>query len=92
MAGAVSPGISKDCHDPLSEEYAELTVPSVAPELSFQYPQLTMAQIHSALAFYWDNQQQLDEDIKRRTETAEALRSAARQSTLARRLAAEKHH
>jgi uncharacterized protein (DUF433 family) len=61
-------------------------------ELSFQFPQLTMAQIHSALAYYWDNQQQLDEDIERRTEAAEALRSAARHSPLARRLAAEKRH
>ncbi len=61
-------------------------------ELSFQFPRISMAQIHSALAYYWDNQQQLDADIERRTEAAEALRDAARQSPLARGLAAAKHH
>ena len=35
-------------------------------ELAFQFPHLTMGQIHSALAYYWDHQAELDEDMARR--------------------------
>ncbi len=59
-------------------------------ELSFQYPHLSMAQIHSALAYYWDHQEALDKDIDRRTSTVDAMRARAR-SPLAERLAAAKH-
>ncbi len=43
-------------------------------ELKFQHPFLTMAQIHSALAYYWDHQEELDEDIEQRFQLAESLR------------------
>src|SRR5689334_15660455 len=32
-------------------------------ELRKQYPHLSPGQIHSALAFYWDHQQEIDADI-----------------------------
>jgi Uncharacterized conserved protein len=32
-------------------------------ELHFQYPHLSMAQIHSALAYYYDHQDELDAEI-----------------------------
>jgi uncharacterized protein (DUF433 family) len=35
-------------------------------ELAFQFPHLTLGQIHSALAYYWDHRDQLDADIARR--------------------------
>jgi uncharacterized protein (DUF433 family) len=35
-------------------------------EIHFQYPHLSLAQIHAALAFYYDNQAELDADIERR--------------------------
>lgn len=35
-------------------------------ELHFQHPYLTLGQIHSALAYYWDHQEELDRDIERR--------------------------
>jgi uncharacterized protein (DUF433 family) len=35
-------------------------------ELHFQHPYLSMGQIHSALAYYWDHQSELDKDIKNR--------------------------
>jgi uncharacterized protein (DUF433 family) len=35
-------------------------------ELHFQHPYLSLGQIHSALAYYWDHQIELDEDIKKR--------------------------
>ncbi len=59
-------------------------------ELSFQYPHLRMAPIHSALAYYWDHQEALDKDIDRRTRAVDAMRAGAR-SPLAERLAAAKH-
>ena len=31
-----------------------------------QHPYLTMGQIHSALAYYWDNQEELDADMEQR--------------------------
>src|SRR3990172_8595094 len=33
-------------------------------ELQFQHPELTLGQIHSALAYYWDHQEELDRDIE----------------------------
>jgi hypothetical protein len=50
-----------------------------------------MAQVHSALAYYWDHQRELDQDIERRMNNVEAMRAATR-SPLAERLAAAKHH
>ncbi len=35
-------------------------------ELYFQHPHLTLGQICSALAYYWDHQEALDRDIERR--------------------------
>ncbi len=35
-------------------------------ELQFQHPYLTLGQIHSALAYYWDHQAELDQDMMRR--------------------------
>lgn len=35
-------------------------------ELHFQHPYLSLGQIHSALAYYWDHKDDLDADIERR--------------------------
>ena len=43
-------------------------------ELHFQFPHLSLGQIHSALAYYWDHRASLDENIARRTATVERLR------------------
>lgn len=32
-------------------------------ELHFQYPHLTMSQIYSALAYYWEHKQEIDQDL-----------------------------
>jgi len=45
-----------------------------AEELQFQHPYLSLGQIHSALAYYWDHGEELDRDIERRMERAESLR------------------
>ena len=39
-------------------------------ELHFQHPYLSLGQIHSALAYYWDHQNALDRDIARRLDGA----------------------
>jgi uncharacterized protein (DUF433 family) len=57
-------------------------------ELHFQHPYLTLGQIHSALAYYWDHREELDRDISRRLERVDELRNASQSSELAERLRA----
>jgi uncharacterized protein (DUF433 family) len=54
-------------------------------ELHFQHPYLTLGQIHSALAYYWDHRDELDRDIQRRLEQVDGLRSENQSSELAER-------
>ena len=58
-------------------------------ELHFQHPYLTLGQIHSALAYYWDHQEELDADIQRRWQFAEEARKEAGPSPLAAKLRAQ---
>ena len=58
-------------------------------ELHLQFPHLTLGQIHSALAYYWDHQDELDRDIERRVELVDQLRSAIGPSPLVARLKAK---
>ena len=55
-------------------------------ELHFQHPYLTMSQIHSALAYYWEHREELGADIRRRRDYVEQLRKEAGPSPLAARL------
>lgn len=57
-----------------------------AEELHLQHPYLTMGQIHSALAYYWDHTDALDEDIERRLAYVEDLRASNPPSQLRRKL------
>ena len=43
-------------------------------ELHFQHPHLSMGQIHSALAYYWDNKAEMDEEIEEGLEQVDNLR------------------
>jgi uncharacterized protein (DUF433 family) len=58
-------------------------------ELYFQYPYLTLGQIHCALAYYWDHREVLDQDIDRRLATVEEARRTATPSSLQARLRAQ---
>ncbi|MBM3127715.1 MAG: DUF433 domain-containing protein [Chloroflexi bacterium] len=58
-------------------------------ELHFQHPYLTLGQIHSALAYYWDHQEELDRDIERRLEFVDQVQRTAGASPLAARLKAK---
>src|SRR5437773_10169899 len=40
-------------------------------ELTFQFPHLTLGQVHSALAYYWDHQEELDREVARRLQLAD---------------------
>ena len=55
-------------------------------ELHFQHPYLSLGQIHSALAYYWDHKDYLDADIERRRQYAEEERIKAGPSPLASKL------
>ena len=55
-------------------------------ELAFQHPHLTLGQIHSALAYYWDHQADLDHEIRRRLEDVDAVRAAAGETLIEKRL------
>ena len=58
-------------------------------EIQFQHPHLTLGQIHSALAYYWDHKEELDGDIERRLERVEEIRREVGPSQLAERLRAK---
>lgn len=58
-------------------------------ELQFQHPHLTLGQIHSALAYYWDHKEEIDRDIERRLERVDQLRREVGPSRLAERLRTE---
>jgi len=55
-------------------------------ELHFQHPYLALGQIYSALAYYWDHAEELDQDIERRLERVEHTRQAMMPSPLIARL------
>src|SRR3954466_1997571 len=59
-------------------------------ELHFQHPYLTLGQIHSALAYYWDHKDELDQDIARRRARVEEIRRTTPISPLVSRLRAQK--
>lgn len=51
-------------------------------ELHFQHPYLTMGQIHSALAYYWDHKAELDQDIERRLQFVDQVQHATQPTPL----------
>jgi uncharacterized protein (DUF433 family) len=58
-------------------------------ELHFQHPHLTLGQIHSALAYYWDHQEELDQDIARRLRQVDELKQTLKPGSLETRLRAQ---
>ena len=44
-------------------------------EIAHQYPVLTLADIHAALAYYWDNRDQIEHDIAEGDAFADELRA-----------------
>ena len=46
-------------------------------EIHLQHPHLSLAQIHSAFAYYFDHRDELESEIERRLREVEALRAKA---------------
>lgn len=57
-----------------------------ADEIRRQHSQLSLAQIHSALAYYHDHREQFDTEIRAGLQSAERAANAAANSPLRRRL------
>lgn len=57
-------------------------------ELHFQFPHLSLGQIHSALAYYWDHRDDLDQDIARRLAAVDHQQRQASRTPLQARLRA----
>jgi uncharacterized protein (DUF433 family) len=55
-------------------------------ELCYQLPHLSLGQIHSALAYYWDHKEEIDRDLERRAQRAEELQRELGQPPLVARL------
>jgi uncharacterized protein (DUF433 family) len=55
-------------------------------EIHFQYPHLSLAQIHAALAYYYDHQVELDAEIQRRWQEVNTLAAQEVESPLRKRL------
>ncbi|HKZ85190.1 MAG TPA: DUF433 domain-containing protein [Anaerolineae bacterium] len=58
-------------------------------ELHFQHPYLTLGQIHSALAYYWDHRDDLDREIEQRLQRVQEVQKGAPSSPLDARLKAK---
>jgi uncharacterized protein (DUF433 family) len=55
-------------------------------EIHFQHPHLSLAQIYSALAYYYEHQAKLDGEIERERQEAEDLRARLSNPSLRQRL------
>ena len=59
-------------------------------ELHFQHPYLSMGQIYSALAYYWDHKAALDQDLERRLQFIDHVHQTTKPTPLAERLKAQR--
>lgn len=57
-------------------------------EIHLQHPDLSLGQIHAALAYYFDHQSEIDDEIKSQVEEADRLWAQNRDSPGRRRLRA----
>jgi len=57
-------------------------------EIHVQHPHLSMAQIHAALAYYYENQQRLDEEIRQDLEEVDQISAQSEISPLRSKLSA----
>jgi uncharacterized protein (DUF433 family) len=58
-------------------------------ELHLQHPYLTLGQIYSALAYYWDHQEELNQNIEHRLEKIEQVQQTLKPTSLEARLKAK---
>jgi uncharacterized protein (DUF433 family) len=60
-----------------------------AEEMHLQYPYLSLGQIHSALAYYWDHREEVEADITRRLNYVDEMQHKSTVSLLRERLKSE---
>jgi uncharacterized protein (DUF433 family) len=60
-------------------------------ELAYQHPHLTLGQVHSALAYYWDHQEEIEADLQRREALVEEIRREVGPHPLVEKLRAQGH-
>lgn len=71
----------------VAELIAEIHAHGLSPEeLCYQLPHLSLSQIYSALAYYWDHKEEIDRDLERRAQFAEQVRRELGQPPLVERL------
>ena len=58
-------------------------------ELHFQHPILSLGQIYSALAYYWDHEEECNRDIEQRLKRADQIQQTMKPSPLIGRLKSE---
>jgi uncharacterized protein (DUF433 family) len=63
-----------------------LSTGSTPEEIHAQYPHLSLAQIHAARAFYYDNREEFDAEINRGLERADSAWAASQNSPIRLRL------
>jgi uncharacterized protein (DUF433 family) len=61
-------------------------------ELHDNFPALTLGEIHSALAYYWDHQEEMDAELARRDAFAREMERTTPVSPFVARLRAERGH
>lgn len=64
----------------------KLAQESSPEEMHFQFPHLSLAQIHAALSYYYDHQTELNAEIQRRWLEVDGLAAREEDSPLRRRL------
>jgi uncharacterized protein (DUF433 family) len=62
-----------------------------AEQLHLELPHLSLAQIHSALAYFWDHQEELEGEIARRAAFVETARQESGQPPIAEKLRRLRH-
>jgi uncharacterized protein (DUF433 family) len=58
-------------------------------EMHFQHTYLSMSQIHSALAYYWDNSDEIHKQIENRLRLSDQMRQASNPSQFKEKLKAK---
>jgi uncharacterized protein (DUF433 family) len=60
-------------------------------EIHFQHPHLSMAQVHAALAYYYENQERLDQQISQDLDAVDQMSREAAPSALRSKLDRLRH-
>lgn len=68
----------KGANTKVVELVAEVRAHGWSPEeVAYQHPHLTLGQVHSALAYYWDHREEVEEDLRRRQALVEEIKAQA---------------